>query len=320
MKILALTAGLIAGLGLAAPTLAQTKPTIAIIVKDTTSPYWQTVLAGARKAGQELGINLSESGMQSESDADGQIALLQKSVALKPAAIVIAPAQFAALGKPIDEIAKSTKIIGLESAADTKAMSSLVTTDNVEAGRIAADALAAAITKTYGDTEGNVVIITARPGVAAFERRKEGFKEVLAGKYRALNIVADKVADGNPATVVSTIKELIASTPDLRGVFVSDPVMTGAVGQGVVEGKPSDKINVIGFGSDPRVVKLLQDGLVAGLVAEDPFRMGYECVKTAFAAAKGQPVSANVNTSTTLITKASMDSPRAQELLNPKIK
>jgi ribose transport system substrate-binding protein len=319
MKILALTAGLIAGLGLAAPTLAQTKPTVAIVVKDMTSPYWQTVLAGARKAGQELGINLSESGTQSESDADGQIALLQKSVALKPAAIILAPAQFAALGKPIDDIAKSTKIIGLEAAADTKAMSSLVTTDNVQAGRIAADALAAAITKTYGDTEGNVVIITARPGVPSLERRKEGFKEVLAGKYRALNIVADRVADGNPTTVVRTIKELIASTPDLRGVFVSDPLMTSAVGQGVAEGKPSDKINVIGFGSDPRVVKLLQDGLVAGLVAEDPFRMGYEGVKTAFAATQGQPVSTNVNIGATLITKASINSARAQELLNPKI-
>jgi hypothetical protein len=39
----------------AAPAIAQTKPTIAIIVKDTTSPYWQTVLAGARKAGQDFG-------------------------------------------------------------------------------------------------------------------------------------------------------------------------------------------------------------------------------------------------------------------------
>jgi ribose transport system substrate-binding protein len=189
----------------------------------------------------------------------------------------------------------------------------------VEAGRIAADALGAAITKTYGDTEGNVVIITARPGVPSLEKRKDGFKEVLAGKYRALHIVADKVADGNPATVVSTIKDLIASTPDLRGVFVSDPVMTGAVSQGVVEGKPSDKINVIGFGSEPRLVRLLQDGLVAGLVAEDPFRMGYEGVKTAFAAAKGQPVPANVNTGVTLITKASINSARPQELLNPKV-
>ena len=319
MKILALTAGLIAGFGLGAPAMAQTKPIIAIIVKDTTSPYWQTVLAGARKAGGELGVNVSESGTQSESDADGQIALLEKAAALNPAEIVIAPAQFGALGKPIDKAAKSTKVIGIESAADTKAMTSLLATDNVQAGRIAAQALAVAITKTYGDTEGNVVVMTAQPGVPVLESRRDGFKEVLAAKYRALNISADKVADGNPATVVSTMKELVINTPDLRGVFVSDPVMTAAVGRGVKEAKPSDKINIIGFGSDAGLVNSLETGLIVGLVVQDPFRMGYEGVKTAFAAAKGEPVPANVDTGATLITRASMNSARAQELLNPKI-
>jgi ribose transport system substrate-binding protein len=48
--------------------------------------------------------------------------------------------------------------------------------------------------------------------------------------------------------------------------------------------------------------------------------MGYEGVKTAFAAAKGQPVPANVDTGATLITKASMNSARSQELLNPKLR
>jgi hypothetical protein len=32
----------------AASAMAQTKPTIPVIVKDTTSFYWQTVIAGAR--------------------------------------------------------------------------------------------------------------------------------------------------------------------------------------------------------------------------------------------------------------------------------
>lgn len=320
MKIFALAAGLIAGLGFGAPATAQTKPTIAIIVKDTTSPYWQTVLAGARKAGGELGVNLSESGTQSESDADGQIALLEKAAAMNPAAIVIAPAQFAALGKPIDKAAKTSKVIGIESAADTKAMTSLLATDNLKAGRIAAEALAVAITKTYGDTEGNVVVMTAQPGVPALEKRRDGFKEVLAAKYRALNIAADKIADGNPTTVASTMKDLVINTPDLRGVFVSDPVMTAAVGQGVREGKPSDRINIIGFGSDAGLVKSLENGLIVGLVVEDPFRMGYEGVKTAFAATKGEPVPANVDTGATLITKASMNSARSQELLNPKLR
>ena len=39
--------------GLASAPRAQ-EPTIPIIVKDTTSFYWQIVLAGARKAGKDL--------------------------------------------------------------------------------------------------------------------------------------------------------------------------------------------------------------------------------------------------------------------------
>ncbi|HVK90761.1 MAG TPA: ABC transporter substrate-binding protein, partial [Mycoplana sp.] len=41
--------------------------TIPIIVKDTTSFYWQIVLAGARAAGKDLGVNVPELGAQSES-------------------------------------------------------------------------------------------------------------------------------------------------------------------------------------------------------------------------------------------------------------
>src|ERR1700730_9714406 len=105
----------------AASAMAQTKPTIAVIVKDTTSFYWQTVLAGARKAGQDLGVKIVELGAQSVSVVSCQISLLEIAVASNPAAVVIAPAQFAALGRPIDEAAKKVKIIGIDSAADTSA-------------------------------------------------------------------------------------------------------------------------------------------------------------------------------------------------------
>ena len=320
MKTLVVAAGIVAGLALGAPAMAQTKPSVAIIVKDTTLPYWQTVLAGARKAGQDLGVNIVELGAKSESDVNGQIGILETAVASNPAAIVIAPAQFAALGRPIDEAAKKVKIIGIESPADTKTMTSLIATDNVKAGRIAAEALAAAITKTYGDTEGNVVIITSMPGVASLDQRAKGFREVLAAKYRALDIVADKVADGKPTTTLGIMKGLIANTPDLRGVFVSDPIMTQAVGQAVAESTSGDKINVVGAGSDEKLVKLLQNDTIAGLVVEDPFRMGYDGVKTALAASKGEQVAANVDTGATLVTKANMSSARSQELLSPKVK
>src|ERR1700721_28637 len=101
MKTVMITAAIVAGVALGAPAMAQTKPVISVIVKDTTSPYWQAVLAGARNGGPALGANVVELGVQSETDAIGQIGLLEKAVAANPAAILIAPAQSAELARSI---------------------------------------------------------------------------------------------------------------------------------------------------------------------------------------------------------------------------
>jgi ribose transport system substrate-binding protein len=84
--------------------------------------------------------------------------------------------------------------------------------------------------------------------------------------------------------------------------------------------KTGDKINLIGFDSDDELVKLPQEGTITALVVQDPFRMGYDGVKTALAAAKGEQVPVNINTGAHVITKVNMNSARSQELLNPKIK
>jgi ribose transport system substrate-binding protein len=315
MKKIILVAGMLAGVAFLLPAFAQTKPTIPVIVKDLNSPYWQAVLAGARKAGDDLGANVVGLGSQSESDVNGQIAVLEKAVATNPAAIVIAPAQFAALGKPIDEAAKKTKIVGIDSAADTKAMTSLLAINNSKAGGIAADTLAIAIKKTFADAEGDVVIVTAATGVPSLDQRAKGFKDLLAAKYGAIDVAAEKATDGKPANAIEFMKGSIASIEDLRGVFVSDPLMTQAVGQAIAEKTKKDKIHVVGFGSDDKLVKFLKDDVITGLIVEDPFRMGYDGVKTALAASKGEKVPANIETEAMLITKANLSSARAQELL-----
>jgi ribose transport system substrate-binding protein len=299
---------------------AADKPTIPIIVKDTTSNFWQIVLAGARKAGQDLNVNVPELGAQSESDINGQISILENAVSGSPAAIVIAPTQFAALGKPVDEAAKKVKIIGIDSAADSKAFVSFLQTDNVQGGRVGADGLAAAITAKYGKAEGDVALITSLPGVGSLDQRAKGFKEEIAAKYPGLKLVADKVADGMATTALNIMTDLITANPNLRGVFASNLIMAQGAGQAIAENKAADKIELIGFDSDDKLIALLKDGTIKGLVIQDPYRMGYEGVKTALAASKGEKVPATVDTGVNLITKENMDSPRSQELLNPKLK
>ena len=317
IALLAITA--VAGVVEKIPAADQ-KPVIPVIVKDTTSSYWQTVFAGARKAAKELDVKVPEMGAQSESDVNGQISILENAVSEKPAAIVISPTQFKGLGKPIDEAAKKTKIIGIDSAADSNAFTSFLQTDNEKGGRIAADGLAAAIEAKYGKPEGKVALINFLAGVGSLQARDKGFKAELAAKYPGLKLIAEKVADGQAVTGLNIMTDLITANPDLRGVF-SDALFIGqGAGQAIAENKAGDRIKLVTFDSDQKLVKLLKGGSIAALVVQDPFRMGYEGVKTALAASKGEKVEAKIDTGVTLITKENMDSPRSQELLNPKLK
>lgn len=292
--------------------------TIPIIVKDTTSNYWQIVLAGARKAGKDLGVKVPELGAQSEADINGQISILENAVSGKPAAIVISPTQFAALGKPIDEAAKAVKIIGIDSAADSKAFSSFLTTDNTQGGRVAADTMAEGIKAKTGKAEGDVALITSLPGVGSLDQRAAGFREELK-KYPGLKLVADKVADGQATTGLNIMTDLITANPDLKGVFASNLIMAQGSGQAVAENKLGDKLTLIGFDSDDKLVKLLTDGSIYALIVQDPFRMGYDGVKTALAVSKGEKVPVTVDTGVNSITKTNMSSARSQELLSPKL-
>jgi ribose transport system substrate-binding protein len=167
-----------------------------------------------------------------------------------------------------------------------------------------------------------VALITPLPGVDSFAQRAKGFKEQIADKYRALDIVAERTADGQAETGRNIMTEFIAAHAELRGVFASKLTIARAAAQAVAEAKTNrtgDLINVVGIDSDATLVKLLQDGTIAALLVQDPFRMGYEGIKIALAAAKGQEVPAHVDTGATLITKANMNSARSQELLTPKI-
>src|SRR5271167_2006870 len=317
MKTMLIAVAVAMAAALSAPAYAADQPTIPIIVKDTTSNYWQIVLAGARKAGKDLGVKVPELGAQSEADINGEITILENAVAGKPAAVVISPTEFKALGKPVDEAAKKVPIIGIDSSADSKAFTSFLTTDNVQGGRIAADGLAQAITEKYGKAEGDVALITHLPGVGSLDARNKGYKEELAAKYPGLKLVADKVSDGNATTGLNIMTDLITAMPNLRGVFADNLIQCQGASQAVAENKKGDTIKLVCFDADDKLIGYLKDGTIAALLLQDPYRMGYDGVKTALAASKGEKVQAFVDTGANLVTKANMDNPKEHKLLYP---
>jgi ribose transport system substrate-binding protein len=138
-------------------------------------------------------------------------------------------------------------------------------------------------------------------------------------KYPGLKLTQDKVADGQATTGLNITTDLITADPTLVGIFADNLIMGQGAGQAVAENKLGDKLALVAFDSDPKLVGYLQDGTIYALIVQDPFRMGYDGVKTALAASKGEKVEANVDTGVNVITKANMTSARSQELLNPKL-
>ncbi|MBZ9606025.1 ABC transporter substrate-binding protein [Phyllobacterium chamaecytisi] len=316
MKRFAIVTALLASVSSGSAFAAETIP---LIVKNTSNYYFSIVTAGARKAAKELGIDMPVLGPTSFSDIQGQISILENAVSNTPTAIVISPLEFWALGGPITDAAGSLPIITVDSSADSSAVTAMVTTDNIEGGRQAAVALADAIRNAHGAPEGKVAGILGFAGQSTFEERLKGFKEKLASDYPKLELVSERIADGQATTAVNIMTDLLTSTPDIRGVFAPDLIMGAGAGQAVLENNVQDKVKVVAFDSDEKLVEFLANGAIAALIVQDPFRMGYEGVKAAYAASKGEKVNPRIDTGVNIITKANMSEPRSQELLNPKI-
>jgi ribose transport system substrate-binding protein len=74
---------------------------IPVIVKATTSQYWATVFDGADAAAKTLGVQISKLGATAETDVAGEVSIMENAISSKPAAIVIAATNAAALAHPI---------------------------------------------------------------------------------------------------------------------------------------------------------------------------------------------------------------------------
>ena len=71
--LLAASMAVLAGSGL---SVARAEEQVAVIVKATTSEYWQWVFKGAEDAGKQLGVRIEKLGTPKD-DAAGQIAVLE---------------------------------------------------------------------------------------------------------------------------------------------------------------------------------------------------------------------------------------------------
>ena len=296
------------------------KTRIAVIPKGTTHIYWKSVEAGAKKAGAELGVEVTFIGPQKEDDRSQQIDLVTNQ-ALQNDAIVLAPLDAVALRDVVKEVSAKKPVVIIDSSlADSDSfIASYVATDNREGGRIAARALS----ETLGG-KGKVTVLRYMQGSASTEQREEGFFEEIKKSPGIEVVSAEQYAGATASQAQDTATNLLTRLAEgdglsVQGIFCSNQTSTYGMLQALRGKNLAGKVKFIGFDCDATFIDALKKGEMQGSVLQDPLNMGYLGVKTAVAKLKGEKVEAVVDTGATLITPTNLEDPKIAALIKTQL-
>ena len=299
----------VAMMAAAVPAMAQDKLDIALISKGFQHQFWQAVKAGADKAAAEFDVNVTFEGPESESQVDRQMDMLAAALSRGPDAIGFAALDSQA-ATPLLQQAKDAGIpvIAFDSGVDSDIPLTTATTDNVAAAALAADKMAELI-----GGEGKVAIVahdqTSRTGID----RVEGFSNRIKEAYPNIEIVSVQYGGGDQLQSTEITKSILLANPDLKGIFGANE--GSAIG--VVNGKTelNSTIVVIGYDSGAAQKGFIESGAMAGAITQNPVGIGYETVKAAIAATKGEALPAIIDTGFFYYDKSNMAAPEIAAVL-----
>jgi len=290
------------------------KRVIAVIPKGNADLFWQSVHAGAVKAGRETGVDVLWNGPASEADYTVQIQIVDAMINRHVDAIALAPTDRQALVTVVERAAgRDVPVVIFDSAIDTQRFVSQVATDNYKAGQMAAERMGKIL-----DGRGKVVIIAVKPGAASTEAREKGFEDTIHQKFLGIQILDKRYGMAMVAQAMTVTENILAGHPDLDGIFASNESSTIGAAQ-AMRGR-AGKIKLVGFDWSPTLLEDLSSGLLDSLVIQDPFKMGYQAVMAAVKHLQGEAVTKVVDLEPRLIDRQNLNAPDVQAQLHPDLK
>jgi ribose transport system substrate-binding protein len=283
---------------------------IPLVSKGFQHQFWQAVKSGAEQAAEEYGVRITFEGPDNETMVDRQIDMLAAALANKPAAI-----GFAALDSqaaiPLLRQANEAGIpvIAFDSGVDSDILLATATTDNALAAGMAADKMAELI-----GGKGKVAVVahdqTSRTGID----RRDGFVNQIEANYPDIEVVTVQYGQGDHLKSTEVTKAILTANPDLDGIFGTNEGSAIGVVNGVQELGTKDLV-IIGYDSGKAQKDAIRSGLMAGAITQNPVGIGYETVKAAVMAQKGETVPALIDTGFYYYDASNIDDPKVAAVL-----
>lgn len=275
------------------------KPRIALVMKSLANEFFGTMAEGAKahQSKHAADYDLVLNGIKNETDLGEQVALVEQMIAMRVAAIVIAPADSKAL-VPVLKRAQAAGIVvvnidnRLDAAALADAGSKIpfVGPDN----RIGAAAVGRVLARklSRGDT---VAIIEGVPTADNGRQRRLGFEDAI--KEAGLHLVAVQSGQWEMERANTIAAALLTAHPNLKGLFCANDNMALGAASAVKAAGREGKVLIAGFDNIKAIQPLLASGAIvatadqhAAQLAAFGIEAALEILKTKTTADRATPV------------------------------
>ncbi|MCX5316658.1 substrate-binding domain-containing protein [Streptomyces sp. NBC_00154] len=259
------------------------------------NPFFVQMKAGAQAEAKDAGVDLTVTDAQN--DASQQANQLQNFTGAGMQSIIVNPVDSDAVGPAVRAANKADiPVVAADRGVNKADTATLVASDNVAGGRLAAKALA---DKLGG--EGDIVVLQGTAGTSASRERGKGFTEGLKA-YPGIKVVASQPADFDRTKGLDVMTNLLQSHPRITGVFAeNDEMALGAVK--ALGSKAGKSVDVVGFDGTPDGLKAVAAGTLYASVAQQPKELGKIAVQNAVEAARGKQVDSTVKVPVKVVTE-----------------
>ena len=289
---------------------------IAVIPKGTADVFFQSVHAGAVAAGQQYHEEILWEGPANQTDYARQLEIMESMLNRHVDGIVVAAADKTSLNASLDRAAREkVPVVIFDSGVDSTNFVSFVATNNFEGGQLGGRKLGQLL-----GGKGTVAMIEHAPGSASTMDRENGFKDVMAKEFPGIKIVAEQFSMAVRAKGMAVTENILTSHPELNGIFASSEPSSVGSAQAIKSSGLTGKVKLVAFDSSDDLVDDLKTGVIDALVAQDPFKMGFEGVKAVSEKLNGTTPPKKLDLSAVVITKADLEKPEIQQLLHPDLK
>ena len=261
----------------------NSKLRIAVIPKGTTHEFWKMGEAGAKKAGNELGIDIIWKGPQKESDRAGQIKVVENFITQGVDGIALAPLDDKALVRSVTE-AKNAGIkvavwdSGLDESAGDAVISSVMT-NNFAAGQDCGKRLAMLM-----NGSGKVLMLRHAVNHDSTTKREEGFLDGIKKAAPGIELLSIDQRGGVSIDEAMKVSESLLNQfgDQVDGVFTPNESTTQGMLRALDQAGLAGKFPFVGFDTNEALLQGLKDKKVSALAVQDPFQMGYTAVRNIF--------------------------------------